>query len=370
MKSKVYFSSMRASIKRNTLDRILGLVNSAGIDSKISKNDLVAIKIHFGEKGNTSYVRPVLVRPVVDRIRELGGKPFLTDANTLYVGTRGNACDHLTTALQNGFDYTVVNAPLIIADGLRGSTKNTVKVGLKHADEVHIGAEVVNSDAIISIAHFKCHELTGFGGAIKNLGMGSACREGKLFMHSTVAPYVAGDTCISCGVCIMHCAAGAISIPDDNAAAHVAPEKCVGCGECILVCQNSSIKIRWNEAIPTVQEKIVEYTYGVLKGKENKSLFINFITQVSPACDCYGYNDAPIVPDIGIAVSDDPVALDQACADLVNAAVGFRDTALQSGYGKGEDKFKGVYDYIDWEIQLKYAQKIGLGSTGYELVEI
>ena len=293
----------------------------------------------------------------------------MTDANTLYAGSRGNACDHITTALENGFDYTVVGAPLVIADGLRGNTKNAVELNLKHAREAHIGSEIVKSDAIISISHFKCHELTGFGGTLKNLGMGSACREGKLYMHSTVSPYVDEGSCTSCEECVLHCSAGAISVSKDNPAV-INPEKCIGCGECILVCSTGSIKIKWNEDIPTLQEKMTEYAYAVLKGKENRSLFLNFITQVSPACDCYGFNDAPIVPDIGIVASTDPVAIDQASVDLVNNEIGLKNSGLKSGYQKGEDKFKGVYNYVDWEVQLDYAQSIGLGSRDYKLVTI
>jgi uncharacterized Fe-S center protein len=369
MKSKVYFASMRAALGCNTIDKIKELLARAGLSTKMAHKDLVAIKIHFGEKGNTSYVRPVLVRQIVERVKAAGGKPFLTDANTLYVGTRGNAYDHTVTAIENGFDYAVAGAPIVIADGLKGNTRSAIKIGMKHTKEAYIGSEIANADAIVGVAHFKCHELTGFGGALKNIGMGAACREGKLWMHSTVSPFVDSETCLQCGDCVDHCAVSAITLSADGPAV-IDPKQCTGCGECILVCRASCIKINWNEDIPTVQEKIVEYTHAVLKGKEKKALYINFITQVSPACDCYGYNDAPIVPDIGIVASDDPVAIDQASADLVNRELGFKDSALKSGHEKGGDKFKGVYDYINWEIQLDYAEKTGLGSRDYELVEV
>jgi len=356
-------------MRQNTLAKISELMERVGLNGKIDKKDLVAIKIHFGEKGNTSYVRPVFVRPVVDYVKSAGGKPFVTDANTLYIGTRGNAYDHSVTAIENGFAYSVVGAPIVIADGLKGNTKSTIPVDMKHTKEAYIGTEIANADALISIAHFKCHELTGFGGTIKNLGMGAACREGKLFMHTTVAPYIDSETCISCGYCTDRCASNAINMQEGEAA-KINPETCVGCGECILVCKEGSIKINWNESVPVVQEKIVEYTHAVLKGKKDKSVYINFITQVSPACDCYGYNDAPIVPDIGIVASTDPVAIDQASADLVNQEAGFADSALKSGHDKGGDKFRGVYDYINWEDQLKYAEETGLGSRDYELITV
>ncbi|MFC1855588.1 DUF362 domain-containing protein [Thermodesulfobacteriota bacterium] len=369
MKSKVFFASMRASIKESTLEKIKILLEKVELSKKLKDKDMVAIKLHFGEKGNTSYVRPVFLRPIVEKVKEAKAKPFLTDANTLYIGSRGNAYDHMQTAIENGFAYSVVGAPIIIADGLKSTSSTAVDINLEHTKSAHIGSEIVNSDAFIGISHFKCHELTGFGGTIKNIGMGSACRRGKLFMHSTVAPFVDSEACTACEDCLSHCAHTAISMSGEGKA-HIDPETCVGCGECILVCSSGCIKINWNESVPTVQKKIVEYTHAVLKGKENKSVFLNFITQVSPACDCYGYNDAPIVPDIGIVASTDPVAIDQASADLVNNEIGFSNSALKSGHDKGGDKFKGVYDYIDWDIQLDYAEKIGLGQRDYELIKI
>ncbi|HBA71657.1 MAG TPA: 4Fe-4S ferredoxin, partial [Geobacter sp.] len=215
---------------------------------------------------------------------------------------------------------------------------------------------------------FKCHELTGFGGAIKNLGMGCASRKGKLVQHSTVAPVVAEKYCIGCGICPRACAHDAILITGGKAI--IDPQKCTGCSRCITVCPVKAINIQWNEAADLVMRKMAEYALGALSGKSGKAIYINFITQVSPACDCYGHSDAPIVNDIGICVSTDPVAIDQACADLVNGARGNEGSALQSGFEPGGDKFRGVWPEITWEVQLEHGEKIGLGSRKYELVRV
>jgi uncharacterized Fe-S center protein len=368
MKSNVYFIDFRTSPKENIFEKLGKLIDAAGISSTIKKRDLVALKLHFGELGNAAYIRPVFLRKIVDSVKNLGGIPFLTDANTLYAGTRSDAPNHLSTAIQNGFAYAVVDAPLVIADGLRGKSETTISINQKRFKEVYIGTEIVQADALISVAHFKGHELSGFGGTIKNLGMGCASRKGKMAQHSTVTPKVVKKKCIGCGDCIDHCAQHAIALEKKKAAIH--PEKCIGCGECILICPNSAIQIQWNQSIPVFLENMVEYTLGVLKGKEKKSLFINFITNVSPACDCYGYNDAPIVKDIGILASDDPVAIDQASVDLVNQEQALPGSCLTTNVHAGEDKFKGIYPKVDWKIQLEYAQTLGLGNRDYDLKKL
>jgi len=368
MKSAVYFADLRATPKQNLLAKVNALLDKVGIANRIKKDALVAVKLHFGEAGNTAYIRPVFIRQIVDRIKALGGRPFLTDANTLYVGSRSNSIDHLTTAIQNGFSYAVVGAPLIIADGLRGGNETAVEVDLNRFKKVYIGSEIVRADAIVSVAHFKGHELSGFGGTIKNLGMGCGSRKGKLAQHSTVCPKVARKKCVGCGDCVAYCAQQAISLSEEKA--KIDSKKCVGCGECILVCPNQAIQIQWNQAIPVFMENMVEYTAGVLKGKKDASVFLNFITNVSPACDCYGHSDAPIVPDIGIVASNDPVAIDQASADLVNQTQGREGSALTKNFKPGEDKFRAIYPNVDWEIQLDYAEKTGLGTRNYQLERI
>ncbi len=368
MKSTVYFADLRAKWSENLLAKLNRLLDAVGLADKVNKGALVAVKLHFGEDGNTAYIRPVFIRKIVDSIKEAGGRPFLTDANTLYVGSRSDSVDHLMTAIQNGFAYAVVGAPLIIADGLRGGNETAIAVNLKRFKKVYIGSEIIRADALVSAAHFKGHELSGYGGTIKNLGMGCASRKGKLAQHSTVSPKVKRKKCEGCGECVAYCAHDAISLVDEKA--KIDPKKCVGCGECIIICPNQAIQIQWNKEVPAFLENMVEYTAGVLKGKKDAACFLNFITQVSPACDCYSYNDAPIVADIGIVASNDPVAIDQASADLVNQAEGLKDSSLTKNYKPGEDKFRALYPNVDWEIQLKYAEEIGLGTRGYELVKI
>ena len=368
MKSEVYFIDLRTTYSENLLSKIGRLLKTAGLPDIISKRDLVGIKLHFGETGNTAYIRPVYIRKVVEAVKILGGFPFVTDCNTLYSGTRSDSPHHLVTAIQNGFAYSVVDAPIIIADGVRGKSEIPVIINQKRFEKVYIGADIINADSLVSVAHFKGHELTGFGGTLKNLGMGCASRRGKLDQHSTLSPRVAAKRCTGCGECIEHCSQNAISLIEEKAV--IDSEKCIGCGECIIICPNSAVQIQWNQNIPVFLENMVEYTMGVLMGKKNKSIFINFITNVSPACDCMPHNDAPIVRDIGIVASKDPVAIDQASADLVNNEHGISSSCLELNLKPGEDKFKALYPKVDWPLQLDYAQSLGLGSRDYNLVRL
>jgi uncharacterized Fe-S center protein len=366
--SKVYFADMRAGHKENLFDKIGKLLALAGMDRNIAEGDLTAVKIHFGEKGNSAFIRPIFARRVVEEIRKRGARPFLTDSSTLYPGERKEAVSALVCAIENGFGYACVGAPLIISDGLRGVTETDVAIDGELLKKVHIGTEIVEADSLVCLTHFKCHELTGFGGAIKNLGMGCASRKGKLVQHSTVAPKVAEKYCTGCGACLKACAHDAIRIIEGTAT--IDPELCAGCSRCISVCPVKAINIQWNEAADLVMKKMAEYAKGALAGKDGRTVYLSFITQVSPACDFYGHTDAPIVNDIGICASTDPVAIDQACADLVNGARGNEGSALQSGHEPGGDKFRGVYPHIPWEVQLEHGEKVGLGTRSYELVKI
>jgi uncharacterized Fe-S center protein len=372
MPSQVFFMDLRASVKEPNFKKFGRLLDALDIKSIIQrkkKRPLVALKLHFGEKGNTSFIRPIYVRQVVDKVWELGGRPFITDANTVYVGTRSESVSHLTTAIENGFAYAVVKAPLIIADGLTGKAEVEVKINKEQFKSVFLAEAIVEAEALVTLSHFKLHEMSGFGGALKNLGMGCASRKGKLSQHSNIAPKVTEKKCTGCGDCVAHCAQEAIGINPETQKAVIDPAKCVGCGECILVCPYANIQIQWNESIPVFLKKMMEYAYGVMKTKAGRSAFISFITQVSPACDCYGHNDTPIVGDIGILASRDPVAIDQACVDLVNQARGLPGSALKKK-SAGVDKFKDIYPQIDWPIQLDYAAELGLGLREYELIKI
>ena len=372
MPSQVYLMDLRTSAKEPNFKKFGRLLDALEIKSIIQrkkKRPLIALKLHFGEKGNTSFIRPIYVRQVVDKVWDLGGRPFLTDANTVYVGTRSESVSHLTTAIENGFAYAVVKAPLVIADGLTGKAEVEVTINREQFKSVFLAEAIVEAEALVTLSHFKLHELSGFGGALKNLGMGCASRKGKLSQHSNIGPMVNQKKCTGCADCVVHCAQEAIGINPETEKAVIDTEKCVGCAECLLVCPYGNIQIQWNESIPVFLQKMMEYASGVMKTKQERSVFINFITQVSPACDCYGHNDLPIVGDIGILGSRDPVAIDQACVDLVNQSPGIPGSCLKD-LSPGSDKFKDIYPQVDWHIQLEYAEKLGLGAREYELVKV
>jgi len=381
MANQVFYIDLRAGNNQSLLTKIQALVEAAGMKKVIRKQALTAVKIHFGERGNTAFIRPLLVRPIVDSIKEAGGRPFLTDANTLYVGTRGNAADHLTTAVLNGFSYSTVGAPLVIADGIDGRDEVTVPVGLKCCKEVYIASAIARADALVSVAHFKLHEMAGFGGTIKNVGMGSASRRGKMSQHSEVPPEVISKNCIGCGMCREHCAHGAITLverpseverpgPEAVKIVSIDPKKCVGCAGCIHTCPQGALGIDWGQGIPNFMDRMVEYTAGALQGKESHSLFVNFLTQISPACDCYPFADAPIVADIGVLASRDPVAIDKASMDLLNDQPPLASSCIKDSPLAHTDKVKAVYPQIEWMHQLNYAEELGLGSKAYELIHL
>jgi len=363
----VYFIDMRASAKENLFSKIKKMLKKAGFYDFIKEGELVAVKIHFGEAGNLGYIHPRIVKEIINEIKKKKAKPFLTDTNTIYVGSRTNAVDHINTAISNGFAYACVGAPIIIADGLRGFSGEEVEINLKHYKSVTIGKEILEADKIVCLTHFKGHEVSGFGGAIKNIGMGCATRSGKLSMHSKSAPYIT-KKCKGCKLCIKYCPASAIFI--ENKKAKIDEEKCYGCGYCLGVCPEDAIKMRWDESTKNIQEKICEHAYAVLKVRKKETFFMNFIINVSPACDCYSHTDRFIVPDIGICASYDIIAIDQASADLVNKEQGIKGTALKKAFKEGEDKFKDLYPEVDWSIQLKYGEEIGLGTRKYKLVKL
>ena len=376
MKREVFFADLCAGGK-TILDKLSILLDRTDLKGKIREKDLVAIKLHFGEKGNTAFVRPIFLRRVVDRVKGCKGKPFLTDTNTLYRGMRQEATSHLITAYQHGFVYSVVDAPVLIADGLRGNSAVHVRIDKPLFKTVSIARDIHMADVLIGVTHFKGHELSGFGGTLKNLGMGCASREGKLSQHSNISPKVKEKTCNGCKRCLTSCAYDAIlmkslepGVEKKSTVASIDPKKCVGCGECILTCPTGAVQIQWNETIPLFQKKMVEYAYGAVHKKKGKALYLNFLTQVSPACDCNGYSDTPIVNDVGILASEDPVAIDQASVDLVNQQSGNRASKLPKNWENGEDKFRALYPEVDWSIQLSYAEEIGLGTKEYELIRI
>lgn len=365
-KSKVYFTNLRADINNNLLQKLEKLIKTAGIGNINMKNKYVAIKIHFGEPGNLAYLRPNYAKVVVDTIKALGGKPFLTDANTLYVGRRKNALDHLDSAYENGYNPFTTGCHVIIADGLKGTDETLVPINGEYVKEAKIGRAVMDADVFISLSHFKGHEATGFGGALKNIGMGCGSRAGKMEMHSSGKPFVSTDTCISCGACAKNCAHSAISFPEKKAV--IDHNRCVGCGRCIGVCPVDAVNAAVDEANDILNKKIAEYTLAVIQDKPN--FHINLVMDVSPFCDCHAENDLPIIPDIGMFASFDPVALDMACVDAANQQPVIQGSYLSDKEHIHHDHFISTHPDTNWEVCLDHAVKLGIGSKEYELIEI
>ena len=364
-KATVYFAPVRTEKKQSLVSRAGLLLKRAGLSSAIEEGDLVAVKLHFGEEGNTGFVHPVFLREVVRRVREEGGRPFLTDSNTLYRGKRFNAVDHLACAVHNGFSYSTVDAPIIIADGLDGREGVDVSIeGFDHFDAVRIGAAAAHADAMVVVTHVKGHEATGFGGALKNVGMGLGCRSAKQRMHADFEPHPSAEKCTACGRCVQWCPVDAITIGPDNVAV-VDYELCYGCGECVAACPYGAIAISWKTDAASIQEKIVEHVAGAVAGKEGKVVYLSFVTNVSPDCDCWHFSDAPVVSDVGVLASTDIVAIDQAAYDLVTAAEGLAGSRGE-GMNAGADKFTEITG-IDGTRALEYAEKHGLGSRSYDL---
>ena len=367
MASQVYFARLKAGSDGSAIARVQQLFDAAQFDHLVTADAPTAIKLHFGERGNDSYVRPTFVRQVVDKIKACGGRPFITDANTLYTGSRQNAIDHMNTAIAHGFDYAVVGAPLIIADGLAGEWFGDIEIGKKHFTSVKIAGGILSAPSMIVMSHFKGHGLAGFGGAIKNLGMGCAPSAGKIDQHKGMLPIVDEAGCVACGVCVEVCPRGAISLEDG--VSHINRDLCAGCGDCMMQCATSSISFDLEKYERTFIEMLTEYAFGATTGKRAIGYF-NFLLQITPDCDCVPWSDAPIVPDIGILASTDPVAIDAASLDLVNQQQGFPGTRLTSNLAPGEDKFKGVWGETDGPLQLAYGEEIGLGTRSYELIEL
>jgi uncharacterized Fe-S center protein len=368
MTADVFFAGLRARGEGDSRTaKIRRLFSAAGLGNCIRERDFCAIKLHFGERGNDTHVRPAHIRQVVDLVRAEGGRPFLTDTATLYSGGRSNAVDHIATAISHGFDYAVVGAPVIIADGLRSGDIVEVEVGGKHFGKVKIAGDIARADSMVVVSHFKGHMLSGFGGAIKNLAMGCAPAAGKREMHRA-DPLVIPERCRGCGTCVEVCPAGALALVEEKA--RIDPEQCIRCGECMTVCPQSAVDFDWLVEIPPFVERMVEYACGALEGKKGRAGFFNFLLDITPDCDCVPWSDAPLVPDIGILASRDPVAIDAASLDLVNQQAGLSGTLLHAHHRPGENKFTGTWEHTRGDLQLSYAEECGLGKRDYRLVEI
>ncbi len=367
MSSEVYFAKAGGRLKQGPLDKIRMLFDAAGFRNVIRNKDLTAVKTHFGERGNTSYVPIPYVRTIVEEINKCGGKPFLTDTGCLYLSSRYNARDHLIVAEEHGFGLSSTLAPILIADGLRGTDVIQVEVNLKHFEKIDVAGAIHDANSLIVLSHFTGHGLTGFGATIKNLGMGAAGRKMKLAVHDAVRPSVIEEKCDLCEGCIENCPTGAISVRDGKI--FVDKEVCYGCGECIGVCPSKAMKVFWVGNPKEAQEKLAEITYGVLKNKEGKAGFFNFLINITPTCDCWNYSAAPMVGDIGFLASKDPVAIDAAAVDLVNKAA-LRSSPNAQADSHGELDIIHKTFQVDWRTQIEYAEEIGLGSSSYKLVQI
>lgn len=357
--SQVYFIPMKS--EKSLLKRIEDVFKRSGYYRFFNENDSVGIKLHMGEKYNTAFVRPIYGKKVYEILLNLKTNPYLVDTTTLYKGSRGTAIDYLNTARWNGFDF----APIIIADGMSGNSGVEVEINKKHYKKVKIAEGILSADKILCLSHFKGHELSGFGGAIKNLGMGCATKEGKLSMHSGNIPIIRKDKCTGCRKCEIICPVNAVKILDKKAL--IDEKKCIGCGECIAFCHFHAIGVSWDVHSIEFMEKMVEYAFGAVLNK--KVIYINIIMDVTPECDCYPHSKGYIVPDIGIIISDDPVSIDQCSFDLVKSAPG-----LPSYFGKkikeNQDKFSIIYPEINPLYQIEYAEKIGLGKREYEVIDV
>ena len=373
-KSKVYFTDFRARTGEGLPAKLKRLMKKAGFASMDMEGKFVAIKMHFGELGNISYLRPNYAKAVADMVKEAGGIPFLTDCNTLYPGSRKNAIEHMYCAWENGFTPMTVGCPVIIGDGLKGTDDIAVPVkGGTYIKEAKIGRAIMDADIFISLTHFKGHETTGFGGTIKNIGMGCGSRAGKKDQHSNGKPTIDPEVCRGCKRCMRECANQGLEFDETTKKMHVNAENCVGCGRCLGACNFDAIRFVNDAATKELNCRMVEYAKAVVDGRPN--FHISLIVDVSPYCDCHGENDAPILPNVGMLTSFDPLALDQACADLCLKQQPLPNSVLSDNMKKADfcdhhDHFENTTVDSEYKSCLEHGEEIGLGSREYELIEM
>lgn len=371
--SKVYFTDFRCKVDEGPAHKLSRLIDKAGLGEIDMDGKFVAIKMHFGELGNMSYLRPNYAKAIVDYVKARGGKPFLTDCNTMYPGFRKNAIEHLYCAWENGFTPLTVGCPVIIGDGLKGTDDIAVPVvGGEYVKEARIGHAIMDADIFISLAHFKGHELTGFGGAIKNIGMGCGSRAGKQEQHCNGKAQIDSEKCRGCKRCLRECANNGLQF-DEATKKMTVTENCVGCGRCLGACNFDAIDFARRGANADLNRRMAEYAKAVVYGRP--SFHVNIVVDVSPNCDCHSGNDAPMLPDIGMFASFDPLAVDQACADACLAQEPLPNTQLTEQMAKDDfcdhhDHFENVTPNAEYKTCLEHAEKIGLGSRKYELITV
>lgn len=373
-KAKVYFTDFRCEMDESPVQKLKRLLKAAGMDRIDMDGKFVAIKMHFGELGNMSYLRPNYAKAVADLVKECGGKPFLTDCNTLYPGSRKNAIEHLYCAWENGFTPMTVGCPVIIGDGLKGTDDIAVPVeGGEYIKEAKIGRAVMDADVFISLTHFKGHELTGFGGTIKNIGMGCGSRAGKKDQHHNGKPVIDPESCRGCRLCMRECANDGLVFDAGQKVMTIDEGHCVGCGRCIGACNFDAIHFGQDAAVKELNCRMAEYTKAVVTGRD--CFHISLVCDVSPNCDCHSGNDVPILPDLGMFASADPLALDQACADaclrqapLPNSQL--TDQMSGQNFHDHHDHFENTTPNSEYKTCLAHAEKIGLGTKEYELITV
>ncbi|MGL5259118.1 MAG: DUF362 domain-containing protein [Lachnospiraceae bacterium] len=371
-KSKVYYTDFRTLTFGDGLpSKLKRLIKTANIKQLNMDGKFAAIKLHFGELGNISYLRPNYARAVVDTVKEFGGKPFLTDCNTLYPGSRKNALEHLECAWENGFTPLTVGCPIIIGDGLKGTDDISIPINGEYVKEAKIGRAIMDADVFISLSHFKGHEMTGFGGAIKNIGMGCGSRAGKKDQHTDGQPSINSSLCIGCKRCLNECANSGLSFDELSKKMVINLETCVGCGRCLGACNFDAISFSNYTAVKDLNCRMAEYTKAVLDNRPH--FHISIIVDVSPNCDCHSENDAPILPNIGMFASFDPLALDQACVDACLKATPLPNSQLSDNmqnhdFHDHKDHFKNSTPESEWRSCLEHASNIGLGNREYDLI--
>ena len=374
-KAKVYFTDFHTVAFGDGLPaKLKKLIRTAGIGQIDMDGKFAAIKMHFGELGNISFLRPNYAKAVADVVKELGGHPFLTDCNTLYPGSRKNALEHLYCAWENGFTPLTVGCPILIGDGLKGTDDIEVPVkGSKYIKEAKIGRAIMDADVFISLTHFKGHEMTGFGGAIKNIGMGCGSRAGKKDQHNDGKPSIDPEKCRGCRRCLQECANQGLEFDAASKKMQVNQSHCVGCGRCLGACNFDAIAFDSSAALSDLNCRMAEYTKAVIDGRP--CFHISLVVDVSPNCDCHCENDAPILPNIGMFASFDPLALDQACVDACMAATPLPGSQLAKNMEKPDfvdhhDHFINSTPESEWRTCLEHAEKIGLGTREYELITV
>ena len=355
MTSDVYFARFDdQETPESIAQKALATYQAAGFGELAGQGEMVALKTHFGEKGNEYYVPMEFMQPIIDSIRGNGGKPFFVETSALYRGQRSNAVDHFRTAMSHGFDPGASGCPLIFVDGLKGNYHIEVEVNLKHFDSVAVAGDFTLVPSALILTHATGHDLAGFGGAIKNVAMGLASRAGKLRQHEAGKPDVIEDKCIACGTCARYCPVDAIEIRENAVIDH---DVCIGCGQCLAVCPKNAIGFSWSESPEHFNEKMAEVAYGIMEGHAGGVGYLTYVWNVTDDCNCAGKQMDRICPDIGIVASSDPVAVDQATIDLIDRS-------------QDRDVFGELWPESHYDAQLSHGEAIGLGSRSYELIEV